>query len=60
MKKTLAETVDLLSKIIRLQTDIIDRLSIELLQHGEIEDAELELIQKAAMMQDEMRFENEG
>lgn len=48
MHTTLADVMDTQSQIIKLQGDIIDRLSIELLQHGGIEEEDLKLIEQAA------------
>lgn len=52
MHTTLADVMDAQSQIIRLQGDIIDRLSIELLQRGGIEDEELKLIEQAAKLKE--------
>ena len=48
MHTTLADVMDTQSRIIKLQGDIIDRLSIELLQRGGIEEEDLRLIEQAA------------
>ena len=40
--------------IIRLQTEIIDTLSLELLQGGALTDTDLKAIEKAAKLQETM------
>ena len=42
------------SEIIRLQTEIIDTLSLELLQGGVLTDTDLKAIEKAAKLQEAM------
>lgn len=54
MKMTIAETLDKQAEIIKLQTELINRLSVELLQYGMMEDEELKAIQNAAMMQEKI------
>lgn len=54
MKSCIADLLDKQAEIIKLQTDIIDRLAAALLQHGTIEDEELGMIQQAAKMQEEI------
>lgn len=54
MKSCIADLLDKQAEIIKLQTDIIDRLAAALLQHGTLDDAELEMIQQAAKMQEEI------
>ena len=51
MRTTNAEVMDGQSKIIQLQTKLIDRLALALLQHGTIEDKELAMIKEAADLQ---------
>ena len=41
--------------IVRLQTDIIDRLAMEVLQHAEITDEELRMISQAVALQKDAR-----
>lgn len=48
---TIAEVMDGQSKIIQLQTKLIDRLALALLQYGTIEDEELAMIKEAADLQ---------
>ncbi len=55
MKSCIAETLDKQMEIIKLQAEIIDRLSLALMQHGAIADADLEMLQRAAKMQEEMQ-----
>lgn len=43
------------SEIIRLQTNIIDNLALELLQNGVMTEKDLLDIKKAAMMQKELQ-----
>ena len=54
MKPCIAELLDKQSEIIKLQTEIIDRLAAVVLQHGMIEDKEQRMIQQAAKMQGEV------
>lgn len=54
MKLCIADLLDKQVEIIKLQTDIIDRLAAALLQHGTIDDEELGMIQQAAKMQEEI------
>lgn len=54
VKPCIAELLDKQSEIIKLQTEIIDRLAAVVLQHGMIEDEELRMIQQAAKMQGEV------
>lgn len=54
MKLCIGEVLDKQAEIIKLQTDIIDRLAVALLQHGTLNDTELEMIQRAAKMQEEV------
>lgn len=51
MKLCIAEVMETQSEIIQLQTRIIDRLAAVVLQHGMIEETELEMIQQAADLQ---------
>ena len=51
MRTTIAEVMDGQSKIIQLQTKLIDRLALALLQYGTIEDEELAMIKEAADLQ---------
>lgn len=51
MKLCIAEVLDKQSEIIKLQTDIIDRLAAVVLQHGMINEEELEMMQQAANLQ---------
>ena len=46
MRTTIAEVMDGQSKIIQLQTKLIDRLALALLQYGTIEDEELVRLKK--------------
>ena len=57
MHTTLADVMDTQSRIIKLQGDIIDRLSIELLQRGEIEEEDLKLIEQAAKEREKINKE---
>jgi hypothetical protein len=52
MHTTLAEVIDTQSQIIKLQGDIIDRLAVELMQHGEIAEENLGLMKEAAKMRE--------
>ena len=52
MKQCIAELLDRQGEIIRLQADIIDRLSAAVLQHGALDDVELEMISRAAKLQE--------
>lgn len=51
MRTTIAEVMDGQLKIIQLQTKLIDRLALALLQYGTIEDEELAMIKEAADLQ---------
>lgn len=55
MKSCIAETLDKQMEIIVLQAEIIDHLALALMQHGAIEDADLEMMQRAAKMQEKMK-----
>ena len=55
MHTTLAEVIDTQSQIIKLQGDIIDRLAVELMQHGEIAEENLGLMEKAAKMREGLK-----
>ena len=57
MHTTLADMMDTQSRIIKLQGDIIDRLSIELLQRGGIEEEDLKLIEHAAKEREKINKE---
>lgn len=57
MHTTLADVMDTQSRIIKLQGDIIDRLSIELLQRGGIEEEDLKLIEQAAKEREKINKE---
>ena len=57
MHTTLADVMDAQSQIIKLQGDIIDRLSIELLQRGGIEEEDLRLIEQAAKEREKINKE---
>ena len=57
MHTTLADMMDTQSRIIKLQGDIIDRLSIELLQRGGIEEEDLKLIEQAAKEREKINKE---
>ena len=57
MRTTLADMMDTQSQIIKLQGDIIDRLSIELLQRGGIEEEDLKLIEQAAKEREKINKE---
>lgn len=54
MKLSIAEVLDKQSEIIKLQTEIIDSLSAELLQNGMITEGDLNNIKKAALMQEDI------
>lgn len=54
MKECIADLLDKQSEIIKLQTEIIDRLAAVVLQHGMIGDEELMMMQQAAKMQGEV------
>lgn len=54
MKTAIIEVMDKQSEIIRLQTEIIDSLAVELLQNGMITDTDLSNIKKAALMQEDI------
>ena len=54
MKLAVAETLDKQNEIIKLQADIIDRLSAELLQYGMMADEDLAAIQRAVDLQKEV------
>ena len=49
---TIAEVLDTQAEIIKLQSDIIDRLSADLLQHQMINETDLNDINAAAKMVD--------
>ena len=55
MKLCISEVVDGQARIIQLQTKLIDRLALALLQHGTIEDEELAMIKEAADLQKDMK-----
>ena len=57
MHTTLADVMDTQSMIIKLQSEIIDRLSIELLQRGGIEEEDLKLIEQAAKEREKINKE---
>lgn len=48
-------TLERQSEIIRLQTNIIDNLALELLQNGVMTEKDLLCIKRAAMMQKELQ-----
>lgn len=48
------EMIEKQSEIIRLQSEIIDTLSLELLQGGVLTDTDLKAIEKAAKLQETM------
>lgn len=50
----IAEVIEKQSEIIRAQQEIIDKLSMALLQHDAMADADLKLIKDAALMQDSL------
>lgn len=51
MKETIAETLDIQKQIIKLQSDIIDRLAAQVLQHWQIAQEDLEAIRQAVELQ---------
>lgn len=51
----IAETLEKQGELIRLQSRIIDRLAIALLQRGTIEKEELDMVKQAARMQEEIK-----
>lgn len=55
MTEGIAEVLNRLVEIISLQTEIIDRLAGELIQHATLDDEELEMIQQAADLQKDAR-----
>ena len=57
MHTTLADVMDTQSRIMKLQSEIIDRLSIELLQRGGIEEEDLKLIEQAAKEREKINKE---
>ncbi len=57
MRTTLAEVIDTQSQIIKLQGDIIDRLAVELMQHGEIAEGDLGLMEEATKMREQVESE---
>ena len=59
MHMALAEVIDTQSQIIKLQGDIIDRLAVELMQHGEIAEENLRLMEKAAKIREESKAGDE-
>lgn len=54
-RKPIAEVLEKQSEIITLQTEIIDTLSAELLQYGEIEEENLEMMREAVKLQQEIQ-----
>lgn len=54
VKECIADLLDKQNEIIKLQTEIIDRLAAVVLQHGMIGDEELRMMQQAAKMQGEV------
>lgn len=52
MKAIIAETLETQNEIIKLQSDIIDRLAARLLQYGQMEDEDLAAIRQAAKWQE--------
>lgn len=55
MKQCIGEVLEVQSEIIQMQTKIIDHLAAALLQHGAIDDADLEMMQQAARMQEQVK-----
>ena len=51
MRATIAEVMEGQSKIIQLQTKLIDRMALVMLQYGDIDDDTLAMIKEAADMQ---------
>ena len=51
MKLCISEVLDGQARIIQLQTKLIDRLALALLQYGTIEDEELAMIKESADLQ---------
>ena len=51
MNGGITEAFEKLVGIIQLQTQIIDRLAMELMQHAELEEEELRMIERAAHLQ---------
>lgn len=55
MKQCIGEVLEVQSEIIQMQTKIIDHLAAALLQHGAIDDADLEMMQQAARIQEQVK-----
>lgn len=55
MEKNILEVLEKQSEIIKLQSEIIDRIAIELLQNGMITEVDLRDIKKAALLQEEIK-----
>lgn len=54
MKESLAETLQKQSDIIRIQSGIIDKLALSLLQYTQLEEATLGMMMDAAMKRQEI------
>lgn len=55
MEKNILEVLEKQSEIIKLQSEIIDRIALELLQNGMITEVDLRDIKKAAILQEEIK-----
>ena len=55
MEKNILEVLEKQSEIIKLQSEIIDRIALELLQNGMITEVDLRDIKKAALLQEEIK-----
>ena len=51
---SILEMIEKQSEIIRIQSEVIDTLSLELLQGGTLTDADLKAIEKAAKLHETM------
>lgn len=49
--RTIAETLDIQGQIIRLQSEIIDRLAAQVLQYGQMAQEDLDAIRQAVELQ---------
>lgn len=57
MKMAVSQTLEMQDEIIRTQSEIIDRLALELLQYGMMSDEDLNAIKNVAMMQEKLYFD---
>lgn len=55
MNMCIAEVITKQSEVIGIMSTVIDHLAAVVLQHGAIDDADLALMQQAALMKEEIK-----